>query len=134
MDWFCWYPELYKADTMHLTAEQDGIYRRLIDHYMETRRQILAADTALSRAAGIDMETWLKNAAIIRPFFSLTEDGFLRHKRCEIELDRQDARSRNRSESGKKGADARWKNRQEIKMLIATPMAMLWRPQWQKMP
>ena len=40
MDWFPWYPERYKNKTLHLTVEQGGIYRRLIDHYMETRQPL----------------------------------------------------------------------------------------------
>jgi len=111
-EWYPWYPALYKADTMHLTAEQDGIYRRLIDHYMETRQPLPANDAALARIAGVDMQTWTNALAIVEPFFNQGSDGLLHHKRCDLELDRQDKLSKNHSERGKKGAEKRWKNQQ----------------------
>lgn len=116
---------------MHLTAEQDGIYRRLIDFYMEIRQPISDSDNALARAAGIDMQQWLLHSPVIRAFFISSERGFLRHKRCDIELDRQDERSRGRSVSGKKGAEKRWNKNKENQnanskpngIAIADPMA-----------
>lgn len=130
MDWFPWYPALYRADTMHLTAEQDGIYRRLIDHYMETRQPLPDNDMALARIAGVSVDAWAIAAAIIRPFFNASKSGLLHHKRCDTELCRQDGRNRIQSEKGKIGANKRWKkvkenhgvNSSSHKDPIATPM------------
>jgi uncharacterized protein YdaU (DUF1376 family) len=108
IEWYPWYPALFRADTMHLSAEQDGIYRRLIDHYMETRQPLPDNDSALSRIAGVNSDAWAIAAAIVRPFFKPTKDGKLHHRRCDAELDRQDGRNRSQSEKGKKGAEARW--------------------------
>lgn len=108
MEWYCWYPEAYKADTMHLTAEQDGIYRRLIDHYMETGQAIPDNDNAIARAAGIDLEQWQKSAHQIRPFFTLHRDGKLHLKKCDTELSRQMAKSVSHQQRGILGAKSRW--------------------------
>ena len=72
-EWFPWYPALYRADTMHLTAEQDGVYRRLIDHYMETRQPLPDSDVALARIAGITGEVWAVLAGTIRCFPALED-------------------------------------------------------------
>ena len=130
MEWYPWYPAIYKADTIHLTAEQDGIYRRLIDHYMETRQPLPNNDAALARIAGITLDSWAIAAAIILPFFTPTKNGKLHLKRCDAELERQDGRNRLQSEKGKSGAKKRWKNKQQEQDVnssgyacaIATPM------------
>ena len=103
-EWFKWYPAIYKADTAHLTAEQDGIYRRLIDYYMETRQPILNNDIAIARAAGIGIDAWAMAAAMIRPFFKEGKDGYLHHSFCDAQLRQQDSKAKNQSEKGKKGA------------------------------
>lgn len=105
-DWFPWYPALYEADTMHLSAAEDGIYRRLIDWYMQKRRPLPDSDRALAAIARVGLDEWMTCAASIRPFFK-SKNGELHHKRCGIELDRQDKFSSKRSEVAKKGGEAR---------------------------
>ncbi len=56
MDWYPWHYRRYKEKTLHLTAEQDGIYRRLTDCYMETRKPLPDNDLALARIAGVDID------------------------------------------------------------------------------
>jgi len=110
MDWYPFYPSLYRADTMHLTAEQDGIYRRLIDHYMETGHPLPDNDTALARIAGVDTECFKHASSIVRAFFKHKSDGYLYHKRCELTLEAQQSRQKSRSEIAKKAAEKRWNN------------------------
>ena len=97
MEWFPWYPALYRSDTMHLTLAEDGAYRRLIDEYMVTRSPLPDNDAALARIIGISVNDFPAIAAQIRGFFS-AKNGYLRHKRCDIELDRQDGLSAKRSQ------------------------------------
>lgn len=80
--WFKWYPAKYKADTMHLTAEQDGIYRRLIDHYMETSQPLPDNLVALSRIAGISGDILEGNWPVLAVFFR-TEGNKLHLKVCD---------------------------------------------------
>ena len=114
MDWYPFYPALYRADTMHLTAEQDGIYRRLIDHYMETGHPLPDNDSALARISGVSVECFMHASSIVRAFFKHKSDGFLYHKRCESELHQQQSRKKSRSEIAKKAAEKRWDKQQVV--------------------
>lgn len=124
MDWYPWNIKLFKADTMHLDPYQDGCYRRLIDHYMETRQPLPDNDAALARIVGDSLENWKNKAAdSVRPFFTKSRDGTLRQKRCDIELSRQDKQTKRKSEAGSKGAEKRWKIDNEIKSLDSSAIA-----------
>lgn len=107
MDWYPWYPEIYASDTMHLTAEQDGIYRRLIDHYMKTRQPLPDNDNALARIAGVDHAIWSNASGIVRAYFTHS-DGIIRHPFCDNQLDLQDKKAKKRSHSAETAAKKRW--------------------------
>lgn len=121
MDWFPWYFTLYEQDTMHLDPYQDGCYRRLIDHYMKTRAPLKDNDFALARIVGVSYPDWHEKAAeVVRKFFRV-KDGFLIHKRCERELAHQDGLTKKLSESGKKGAEIRNRNKLKNKDNLSPP-------------
>lgn len=122
MDWYPWYFLLFKSDTMHLNPYQDGCYRRLIDHYMETRQALPDNDAALARIVGDSEANWVAMASpIVRPFFS-QKNGKLYLKKCEIELSYQENKTKKLSESGKNGASKRWG---KIKDIDSHPIATL---------
>lgn len=127
MDWYPWYFQLYKADTMHLDPYQDGCYRRLIDHYMETRQPLPDNDHALARIIGDSYGNWMSMAAtMVRPFFK-GQKGLLFHTKCDEILNAQDIKANKLSESGKNGARKRWSKINYIDSYpnghpIATPM------------
>lgn len=100
--WFPWVPSRYKADTMHLSALQDGIYRRLIDHYMETKSPLSDNDMALARIAGVAPEEFAPHSQIIRAFFTKAT-GKLQLKKCDGILADQAGRQKSYSERGRKG-------------------------------
>ncbi len=104
--WFKWFPSLYSSDTLHLNLEQDAIYRRLIDHYMTSRRPIPDNNQAIANIARVGIETWVLNADTIRQFFRKRGSN-LHLTRCDDLLDAQDLRMKKLSEIGKKGAEAR---------------------------
>lgn len=106
--WYPWQPARFRADTAHLTPEQDGIYRRLIDHYMETKLPLPDNENALARIAGIGIDQWVIASAIVLPFFCHS-NGKLYSKKCDENLAEEKARSRKKSEAGKNGAKKRWK-------------------------
>lgn len=112
-DWYRWFPALYRSDTLHLTLEQDGLYRRLIDWYMVNRRPLPDNDQALANIAGVPLQTWTDNADALRPFFK-KRGGNLHLKRCDAELDRQDSKIKNLSEIGRKGAEARHNKNKDL--------------------
>jgi len=105
--WYPFYPSRFKSATRHLTAEQDGIYRRLIDEYMETREPLPNNDIALARIAGVNENKWLDAARILRAYFT-HNNGMLYHDYCDEMLDIQDKKAKKRSESAKKAAKKRW--------------------------
>lgn len=100
--WFKWYPAKYKADTMHLTAEQDGIYRRLIDHYMETSQPLPDNLVALSRIAGISGDELESNWPVLAVFFR-TEGSKLHLKVCDELVRERAEKSEKFREFGKLG-------------------------------
>lgn len=126
MDWYPWHPARYKEKTLHLTAEQDGIYRRLIDHYMETRRPLPDNDIALARISGVDLACFEHSSSIIRAFFKQRKDGFLNHQTCDEMLNEQDSKLKFRTERAKRAAEKRWSNQvvTEISNASSMPEAM----------
>ena len=110
MDWFPWYPALYRADTLDLTLEQDGAYRRLLDHYMETRLPLPDNDTALARIIGISINEFQAIAPQVKCKFK-TKGDHLHNKRCDIELNRQDGLSKKRSNVAKAAHKKRNENK-----------------------
>lgn len=126
MDWYPFYPALYRLHTMHLTAEQDGIYRRLIDHYMETRQPLPDSDFALARIAGVDLSCFKHASSILRAFFR-QNNGVLNHDKCDEILDEQDARSKFYAKRAKKAASVRHAKTKDLclKHAISSSEAML---------
>lgn len=121
MDWYRWHFQLYKADTMHLDPYQDGCYRRLIDHIMETRNPLPDNDAALARIVGTSLTEWKEKAAdTVRPLLKVGRDGLLHQKRADMELNWQDNQTKKKSEAGKKGAENRFKINNEINDLNST--------------
>ena len=109
MDWYPWYPALYRKATMHLTIAQDGAYRRLIDEYMTNGFPLPSNGSAIARIIGISLEEWEKIAPAILPFFQ-QKGELLHNERCDIELERQARLSNKRSEVAKKAAQKRNSN------------------------
>lgn len=109
MDWYPWYPALYRKATMHLTIAQDGAYRRLIDEYMTNGFPLPSNGAAIARIIGISLEEWESIAPAILSFFQQKGD-LLHNERCDIELERQARLSRKRSEVAKKAAQKRNNN------------------------
>ena len=101
--WYPFFPSEYKKATRHLTAEQDGIYRRLIDEYMETREPLPDDDIALARIAGVNENKWLDAKRIVIAFFTHT-NGTISHEFCDQQLDIQDKRAKRRTERAEKEA------------------------------
>ena len=109
MDWYPWYYIQYKGSTLSFTLAEDGAYRRLIDHYMETREPLPSNPTALCRILGIGNSEFLAIANNVLSKFTEI-DNELHNDKCNIELNRQDSLSKKRSNAQKKSAIKRKKN------------------------
>jgi len=119
MDWYPWHYKKFKEKTLHLTPEEDGIYRRLIDYYMEIRKPIPSDDVSLARIAGADVACFKLASSKVKAFFK-EEKGTLSHKMCDEILDEQDKLAKFRTERAKKGAEARHKKTAENKEISAS--------------
>ena len=82
MDWYPWYPALYRADTLDLTLEQDGAYRRLIDHYCHTERPIPNDDNAIADIIGVSLDKWLEVKEKVTRYFRVS-NAHLTHQTCD---------------------------------------------------
>lgn len=105
--WFPWYPALYRLKTLHLTAEQDGIYRRLIDHYMESAQPLPDNISSISRIAGVQSDS--DAIRIVLAYFTHESGVGYRHHTCDSVLADMYERHVRRHGAAKAAADARWK-------------------------
>lgn len=119
MDWYPWHYKKFREKTLHLTAEQDGIYRRLIDYYMEIRKPLPSDDISLARISGVDVSCFKQASSTLKAFFT-EEEGTLKHKTCDEMLDEQDRVAKFRTERARKGAEARHKKTAENKVIPAS--------------
>jgi uncharacterized protein YdaU (DUF1376 family) len=106
LDWYPFFINDYRRDTYHLTLEEDGAYRRLIDEYMVTRAALPNDDAALARIVGITKTEWDRLAPVVRRFFRMRNDKLF-HKRCEAEIRAQNARHNRNSKRAQKGGMAK---------------------------
>lgn len=111
--YYSWYPTIYKTFTQDLTLAEDGAYRRLIDHYMETKAPLPDNDRALSRIIGVGLDEWLSIKPQIITHFKPT-GLFLHHTFCDNELAIHASRIGKAKTNGKKGGRPSNSNKSEI--------------------
>jgi len=104
LPYYRWFPGDYIRDTRRLTMLQHGAYRLLIDEYMVAARPLPNDLPALYRICGaVSGEEQVAVRYALEEFFVLSGPVW-RHKRCDEELEHQDARSK----SAKDSATRRW--------------------------
>jgi uncharacterized protein YdaU (DUF1376 family) len=93
----------YAVDTSHLSMIEDGAYRRLLDRYYTTEKQLPSDEILLFRVLRA-REEQEKEAirAVLKEFFSLSEGGW-DHKRCNEEITAFQAKAGANKENGKLG-------------------------------
>lgn len=113
--WYPWSPAKFKRDTMHLNDEQELIYRRIIDFYMEVSKgPIEDNDQTLANIARFPIDRFSPHAAVIRKFFKLCNKnknpsgtGYLMLTRCEAILADQVERREKKRGAGSLGGKAK---------------------------
>ena len=91
----------WTRDTAHLSVEEEGVYRRLLDHYYESESPIpLETGSVIRRLRLSGHED--KLGFILDEFFKRTEEGF-RHPRCDDEIEKYHAKAGANRANGKKG-------------------------------
>lgn len=91
----------WSRDTSHLSVEEEGVYRRLLDHYYESESPIpLETKPVIRRLrlGGHEEAT----AVILGEFFILEDDGY-HHKRCDDEIEKYHSKAVANRENGKRG-------------------------------
>lgn len=114
-----WYPHYvgdYLRDTAHLSMQEDGAYRRLLDHIYSTAHPLPASKEALYRITRAFSEA--ERAAVdsvLIGFFELYEDGY-HNPRADMELAKRAEHHQRLSSAGKK----RW-HKPGLSQAIASP-------------
>lgn len=127
--WFAWFPADYRAKTAHLTFEQDGAYRRLLDAYYERRAPLPADPNALYRLVSAQNDKERAAVDVIAAEFFSNGDGKLRHLRCDEQIAKEEALHQAWSEAGRKGglsqAQGRLKPGSRVGSTIPSPHSTL---------
>lgn len=100
--WMPWYIGDYLRDTMHLDAEQDGAYRRLIDACWLRGGILPDEDTQFATITKLGLKRWKAVRPVIEPFFTVTAKGWS-HGRVTRELEKASRISAARAANGKMG-------------------------------
>lgn len=101
--WYSWHPADYAVKTAHLTAVQDGIYRRLLDHYYLQHGKVVANATILLRVCrAFDAAEVAAVHDMLAEFFTI-RDGYYRHDRADHELEKRALLREKRALAGAKG-------------------------------
>lgn len=108
---YLWYPKDYLSDenVAPMTLEEEGAYRRLLD-FCWLHGSLPGAMAKLGAMCKVDGKRMAELWPAIRPCFRRhpTRRGRWIHPRLQTDREELEARRKERSESGKKGAAARW--------------------------
>jgi len=89
----------YRADTAHLSNDEDLAYRRLIDLYYDSENLIPLDTEWVSRRLRLDSQVVL---SVLKDFFVLQENGWF-HSKCNEIIIAYHANAEKNRENGKKG-------------------------------
>lgn len=95
----------WSRDTAHLSVEEEGVYRRLLDQYYESEmpipeqtQPVIRRLRLLGHEASVDL--------ILGEFFTLGSDGY-RHSRCDLEIEKYHSKAQANRVNGKSGGRPR---------------------------
>jgi uncharacterized protein YdaU (DUF1376 family) len=93
----------YLRDTVHLSALEDGTYRRMLDLYYASEKPLTADFDWLCKLVRA-RETQEREAVheVLRQFFEKSEDGW-RNKRADLEIRNASRRAKAARNNGKRG-------------------------------
>ena len=105
-----WWIDRWRKSTAFtdMTAEEQGVYRNLLDELWLRDGVIPSEDRILSKISG-DPEAWPRVRATVLKRFRLTPEGYRNDTHDEVASGSKDFRA-SQAEKGRKGAAARWGN------------------------
>jgi uncharacterized protein YdaU (DUF1376 family) len=111
--WMPHYIGDYNMETIHLSAQQDGIYRRLRDYYWKNGGPIPDDINMIYRAArALSFEEKQDVEFIVNSFF-IMEGNYIRHLELDKRYHEACERYEKKSEAGKKAVAAREQKKRE---------------------
>ena len=99
MIWYKFHLGDYITHTTHLSDAEDLAYRRLLDLYYMSEKQIPLNTESVSRKIRIDLDI---TESVLGEFFDKTENGYFNH-RCHVEVAKYQAQVANNQRLGKLG-------------------------------
>jgi uncharacterized protein YdaU (DUF1376 family) len=121
MDYYKRYMGDYGRDTSRLSMIEHGAYSLLLDDYYSTRSPLPADLDALYRVCrAMTKQEQAAVKSVANHFFPVGQDGLRHSKRADEEIAKWEELTKEASESGKRGAEARWGKTRDKK--IADPM------------
>jgi uncharacterized protein YdaU (DUF1376 family) len=97
--WYKFHLGDYITHTTHLSDAEDLAYRRLLDLYYISEKQIPLNTESVSRKIRIDLDI---TESVLGEFFERTETGYFNH-RCDAEIAKYQAQCNTNREVGKRG-------------------------------
>ncbi len=113
MEWYPRNPRDFDLATLGWSLAERGAYSCLIDAYYANEGPLPDDDKALAALLRVSVEEWQNLAGNLRVKFSETQ-GFLVHKRCEEELEKQRKIAAISRKNGKKGGRPKRKKNKDI--------------------
>ena len=108
MQWYKHFPGDYARDTPHLTLEQHGAYRLLLDFYYASGKPLPPDIETLSAICKTQTVSGKKAIGFIADtFFPLNGDGLRHNKRADLELEKAKTRAEINKQVGKLGGRPR---------------------------
>jgi len=107
-----WYPSDYIADTRHLSLEEHGAYRLLLDHLWLAGGELEYDEKRLARRLGITPGKFAKLWPEVGQYFRL-EGGRISHSRLSAEIEKATEIVKKRKEIARQAAKERWKKAKE---------------------
>lgn len=99
MIWYKFHLGDYITHTTHLSDAEDLAYRRLLDLYYMSEKQIPLNTESVSRKIRIDLDI---TESVLGEFFERTETGYFNH-RCHVEVAKYQSQVANNQRLGKLG-------------------------------
>ena len=99
MIWYKFHLGDYITHTTHLSDAEDLAYRRLMDMYYMSEKELPLDTNLIARKIRLDLDI---TESVLGEFFEMTETGYFNY-RCHVEITKYQARVENNRSLGKRG-------------------------------